>query len=523
MSSEELMFSKELRYDKTSEVKPSYRWDQIIQIGTNGTTMPSPFAGQPSIFELPSLVYNLSKSYLTYTFSIPAVGANRASLAYNGFLPLINQIQFYDKRKVLMLDLPNVPQYTKIIFPSNTKYKDFLSNSTGNNTFQATTPSTTIPSVLNPICINNALANSTTTVYTSDRPNTFPQFTVGADDSLIAAQLFDPSNINYVEMSYGSISTTNTINTVTIQFNFNLLKNTILALDKDICFGDFAYLNIIWNGFTSAGYSFRTDTNAISTAAALPTAFPLSNLYLYLAVETNENIVNYVQSKLNSDKGIDLLVDFPYAQNFPLNAAFPALGAGIAPTVFTTQQAFYVKYGPGIGLRLKKVYWTAFNAVTQPLANQFDNNNVNSSALFTSNTGGGQPGIPPTSKIAQFQTKLNNKVINQYPIDCTQLQDYLLIKDYIKDSVLQNSNIYQYNWFWVDVFDSNKTTEHNDDEIAGLPLNYDLRYDVNTNAVVVYTNNNAGRTVYNNANYIYYTFGIVQRQLIIKNLGVVII
>lgn len=131
--------SKEIEYSTNSEFHPSYTYDEITQ-QTGGTQVTLTQAGgNNSLFEIPSVTFNLSKSYLRFDYTFPVVaaiaGANQYPNQFKSVLPHIRQIQYYGRNGQMMCDLQNFDIYTKIIFNSDLSHEE-LTNGTVDTGFQ---------------------------------------------------------------------------------------------------------------------------------------------------------------------------------------------------------------------------------------------------------------------------------------------------------------------------------------------------------------------------------------------------
>jgi len=126
--------SKEIEYSTKSELHPSYTYDEITQ-QTGGTQVTLTAAGgNNSLFEIPAVAFNLSKSYLRFDYTLPAVPAAAPlpalySIQYKSVLPHIRQIQFYGRNGQMMCDLQNFDIYTRVIFNSDLSHEE-LTNGT---------------------------------------------------------------------------------------------------------------------------------------------------------------------------------------------------------------------------------------------------------------------------------------------------------------------------------------------------------------------------------------------------------
>ena len=207
----------------------------------------------------------------------------------------------------------------------------------------------------------------------------------------------------------------------------------------------------------------------------------MTNLNLYLAVENNEKINEVLAKTIASPGGLNILLDYVHQENF--NG-----GGGV-------NDSFYTKYGPGMGQRLKRLYWCYLNNPIAPNT-RYDISNID-------NTG--------VSGIARFYTELDSHRFIKFDIDCTDAggnKDYMIIADKLKGGAIQNKNIYQYNWFWCESFDGLKLHEHDDNLVAGLEIDK-IEHKYQTYI-----------TLTGAAGYTYYVYAVIQKNLNISSLGI---
>src|SRR5690606_10701105 len=105
----------------------------------------------------------------------------------------------------------------------------------------------------------------------------------------------------------------------------------------------------------------------------------------------------------------------------------------------TVQNVNY-KFNRSDGARIMKIWHSVF------LSNDTANNIYNNSAISANHAG--------DLKVIEFHTELNNDRIQPFEIDTSAFQDYMLLEDKLNGSAVLNASIYQNNWFWVDIFDS---------------------------------------------------------------------
>jgi len=371
-----ITLSNEINYSTKAELHPNYRLDQLTPQSSAQVVITNA-GGNNSLFEINPVAFNLNKSYLCFDYVTAAPIAARVANVFRSVLSPIRQIQFYARNGQMMCDLQNFDVFSRVIFNSDFSI-DELAN--GN-------PDT-------PVYRNNTL-NSTATIGGAN----------GARPGLVAAPT--RANLSYIEQAYVNANLTATTATTTrYRIPFSFFKNTILALNKDLYFGDITYLRIYWNQYTNLGF--------ISDGLDPPVAFAafaanvnIDNLYMYLAVETNEKINATLAQTIASPVGLNTLIDFVYQENFVPTGATPS---------------FYVKYGPGMGQRLKRIYWCFLNTPAARVDDVYNIENMAGAALTS------------------FYAELDGHRIIQYNIQCGDAvgnQDYMILSERLKGGAIQ--------------------------------------------------------------------------------------
>lgn len=204
------------------------------------------------------------------------------------------------------------------------------------------------------------------------------------------------------------------------KFPLSEIKNTIFELDKVIYAGEVLILRIVFEGTNKIAYAGTNAANPTTGATAYPIAaqtpivgFPLqlNNLTLYLAVERNDAVVSLLRSKVMSG-GFNILI--PYTTGYSI-----ALTGGT--------QTISLRFNRGNGRRLVEVYTTSFDP-TEATNLAYDNSNIASAGILN------------------FYTMLDNRRLQEFDLDCSDGDDYMLLEKKLAGSVIQNMNIYNYNF-----------------------------------------------------------------------------
>lgn len=102
---------------------------------------------------------------------------------------------------------------------------------------------------------------------------------------------------------------------------------------------------------------------------------------------------------------------------------------------------------------------------------------------------------------------LNNERIQEYNVEPINLDDWNLLKDCLKGSVLQTSNMYQYNWFYRDSFDGMCSVEKLNNLDTGLDLSVEQKWDIYCTTT--------------NATYNHYDFAVTQKTISSAGISVI--
>ena len=216
------------------------------------------------------------------------------------------------------------------------------------------------------------------------------------------------------------------------------------------------------------GYINVNSGNA-NTFLAFTGNVTIDNMTLYLAVEKNQEIINSLREKILSQEGFSVLI--PYVHQYKNN-------------LIGSSQTVSLRFNRGHGRRLVKIYHSVFNQneiVTTGAAttanNQFifptayDNDNRNYTLTVVKATAANNINYN-RSKVQIFYTMLDNERLQEFNMSCANYDDYMQMRDKLKGSVLQDADIYYYNWVWIEDFTNNlnKCESDNDTKEVGLDL-----------------------------------------------------
>jgi hypothetical protein len=432
---------------KTVDVLPSYKFSKIIsQDGTDIVTIADV---QPStVFELPTRCMNLSRSNISFTATIPrSVTDGRYNRMFTSAVVPIRQIQLYTRSGVFLCDINNFDRYTNIVGIAETKRDDAIPNF--------------IVGSADPSLVKNFL-------------------TVGGlssnyqyDSAVKSQDYYEPCYAATADISDAAAGTGASI--YNIQIPFSVFANTLLAIDKDLYFNEVILIKITWNDKNSWGIATATNTT-MTGAPAVFTGVGISKLRLYLSLETNIMICAGLIQKVQME-GFQLIIPYVYQFKNALTAS--------------ETHSVSVRLNRAHGINLKKIYHVLYPETSNDAA-------ILEGRYFHSNAN--------KTTIVSYGTTIDNVRRQEFDIVTANDEDYLIIKDVLKGTILESINTFRYNWFILDKFDDELHSNKSDTANTGLSLDIEHKWDL-----IATTSNNA---------WDHYTFAIVTRLLAITPEGV---
>lgn len=544
-------------------VKPFYKYKKITQQTGSGIATCTNAGGDESIFELPIQAYNFSKSMLNFT-ATPPLTLNSNNYIHADNLCFIRQIQLVNREDVVLCNLNHVANYTSVVWGPETPLDEFLtypvhSNDDGYgknfmkcNVSNETSVNVTERAIADAVSASGA-AHVSAAVNADGAHTTQVELRAAVDavnasidtavnnavntavdalrdgvktfikpPSTAARRAYDGTNAttgvggDYVNCAYtepkyfhNGSAQGEADPVVKVRIDFGMIYNTILAMDKDFIFNEVLLLKIIWNSAGRVYYSSDGGVGndiispgagpahaaAVYTLAAGDTNVGISDLKLYMAIEQNSDIVNALKAKTAS--GFQMAIPFVHSYRTNLQ---------------TTNQNVSLRFNRGHGRKLKKIYHSLFhNTESKNTAYDHDNRRL-------ANLGQSQ------HKLDTYHTELNQELLQPFEVSCENEEDYMLYKDKLEGSVIQNVNIYQYKHFILDDFtECHSCKERNNDKEQhnisdGIPLELEQKWDF-IGVIPAGTVQAAGAPGAKPLNH--YSFAIVEKVLKIGPLGVI--
>lgn len=431
---------------------PQYKLSRLVPLSGAQTLTITPSATQEVLFELPTNVMNLSKSFLSFQALVQAPAAGLFTWIFDNTMPFVSQVQLMTRGGMYLCDINNLQNYLNLTMARETKITDFLSYDQLNH------------------------------FYPSNQASNQAQRPPGPATIVVPNGTFDA--INYLEPAYCRVSPVAAADYQwPVIFPLELIKNSILGMDKNLVFPEVLVLRLVFGPGTKIWYSNNSAVVPASLAAAPLTNVILGQLQLLIATETNEEIIRALVSKMQS--GLQLPIPFVWnaKQNIPAASA----------------QTVTLRYNRSHGRNLKKIIIAPYSN-TESANTAYDHSNVpeaENSLL----------------KVASYYTTMNNNRLQDININClntgdSPFQDYLFHIRKLRGSALLSRNVYSFNWFHEDNWTSKVSPDdHEFDTLKdGLPLDNELQYQFN-----MLTGGPAAAVAFN-----WYAYACTQRLLNIK-------
>ena len=451
----ELIKPNNINYKTVAQASGKYRYLRLALNNITGTQITlSATASQQLEWKLPVGVYNLARSYVQYTDNNVIDGV-KSLFGYDNTLPIAQNIQFGTAGGMNLCDLNFANNYINVARPIDTDIDVFLTNDVTSkfSKFDTAGP-TTLLNVFPP-----GIAPGENNIY-----------------SLATAVTFNDPSCCGIQHVRQSITATRGLVGVT-QFPLAGVTNTILAMDRDQYFPDNMYLRINTAVTTKVAYA-GTAINLPAGGPANLVAQPiLKDIYLYLAMEQDNLIIESLMAKYASG---NLKYQVPYTTAFR-----NAVGVGAS----TVQIQLNSQYGK----KLKRVLTTFFNS------NELTGGASSNLAYDHQNYSG--------VKVSSFQTYVNNRPLQDSLCSCVQpvtsdasiagatsgavgLDDWRENKASCTNTAIKTSLQYQMHWFHADNFyEKNIDSSVPQDNIdQGLSLAEPIAWSIQSNNAVGLTN-----------------------------------
>lgn len=423
----DLIVPPQINFSRYSKSTPKYNYLKVQIDNQASSTVQLNATTNPRIdFRIPASVVNLAKSYLSFTISqVPAV---------SGYLPVLEEdavavvenVQVGYGANADLMNITSNQNWTKIWNPIAHTFDEFQRNN--NNSYFHPHPETKLESAVLINSVPTGIIPSGTTVIMDVPTATATGSTQGNVYGYSYTK--DASNkTDYITVS-GAVACINPIGPnepqhVLLPSDVNTASDTIhkrvplnqfgafLSVDKDIFPGNDMYLRLTMSNTKKLGHLYGAYTGA---STAFSSAINLTNVYLYVAIEANNDIANAVLEQYRNG-----------GLSFEIEQVVPFFQTLAASTSVNQQYAINRSFG-----RYLKFALTTFMHADEldGDGDEYNNQNVN--------------GV----KVNWYRTSVNGSYLqpeNIYcydPVNSNLNGDELLVCDWVRDT-LQNS-VYQH-------------------------------------------------------------------------------
>ncbi len=457
-------FDDSLDLSQKNSINPIYRYRRLTQISGGTTVNIQDTAQTQSIFNIPAQVFNPDKCYMEFDFNATASTALSMPFLWGDQCP-IDQIELKTDSGTQLALLQNVAPYTKLVRPLMTDIDDFQSqeaavggislaaaNYTTNNFMQ---PGINQQATTGTIQVSELCTGYPVAVIAGTTPTTLSASNSGGNSAVtIATSGVDKAYTSPQRMVVGGSAAAQIFH---CRIPFSAFKGTMMSMNKNMYFGQNLQLTIAWSGLNKWG-SQVVYNNIAAAPTALNTGCTLSNLFLWLAVDTNLQTRSLIMDEVNTN-GVSVLIPFTNCTSLT--------SAASAATTFR----FSTILPPGAGLTLKRVITVPINVV---------DTNANSS-----NSDNSPNATPANIKWSNVQSFLNSAPLQDLPLVDFDGQVWSYLRNMVKGTAVGQSNrLYRINAFWCDNFaDSKNGASWNDEDLkySGLALGtatqvYDVQF-----------------------------------------------
>lgn len=391
--------------------------------------------------EFPNKVSNYGMSKLDFDITVAASGT--AGL-YNNLHTcghsMIDRVELRTREGVHLCNVSYYSDYSRATLPYLTKHDDFMTKSEsrakltsalaqrtgkGSNMFKCDT------------------AISTAAVFGGARAG----YRLSSGGTALEAVGNSNTSPNYV-----TTSADNSDMTVSYSIPFHEIKESLLALDKTLYWGQSLMFVVHLAPVNKIGW--QSDATLFGAATPIPIAtsvVTVSNIKVLLATETNPDIISMMVSTVQQ-RGMQLLTPFVW----PI----------VQPSGSSTESNFNQKINSGWGQRLLSVVSVVANNTPTGITSVDINN-----------------GVTSETKVSEVQTYLDSNPLQEYRVRMSQNEHFEIMEPLLKGSVVNSVSCYRHNQIFVDSWRDGPMAEFHDNNNAfvedGLDLSSEHTYQVN--------------------------------------------
>jgi len=416
--------SHELSYTSEIANHSSSRMSKVLPLNGQSVTLLAGNSTSEVQIELPNKCYNLARSTLDFKVSVPLTSSvvNRLHTLGQSF---INRITLATREGVSLMDLRECDKYTRAVAPVATRLSDLQCKPNAVGSLTDLIAGTKGKGHF--VAMSNTLATAT------------PAAGHSVNGTRIAAGGATPEapDISYTEFQYTTQSTSAGAMFLNASIPLNELYHSICSVDRVMYFGQSLLMTVYFNGLGKIGFGTAL-IGDYANQTAIASAVVVSDIKLYVAVETNPVIISGLVQQVQSN-GLQMIVPYVYGYKF------------VSPS--GSSSSVQQRLNAGHGQRLLNVYHAVYHATDS-----------GSTAMDLSNVS--------AAKVVSFQTSLDNQYLQEFIPSCALSEDYEILQPILKGSCAQSNNVYAYNKVWVDSWRKGRTCDWRDTDtvIDGLPL-----------------------------------------------------
>lgn len=417
--------------DAPKQIYGNYRQTRLIALDSTTRTLLKSSVSE-SLIEIPAnKPFNLSKSYLSADSSFTKGADANGNVSIHQLHSYINRLVLETRSGQRLVDLNFCAEYMKTVLPVALKNSDLQDRELSlGDVGKVSTVSK---------------SNKIATVVASTGSNSTRISALGASNAPLTS---------YTDFQYVTQSAQGQGLTQPLSIPFKDYKHTILSLDKDMIFPESLNLRITWNSFDSIAWSHTTTANYDEALTESVGGCTLNNIRMYLAVQVNNSVVAELMNKMNS--GYSIPIDYPYSYQQ-------------ATAVNVSSVSPQTRLNRGQGTKVRFIYTSIFNGLTQavPADNlivRYDHSNV------------------INDKCTTIQTQMNSQNLQEIVVSATSANNeaYEYMRENLKGSAIQNSDMFNYNFVWVDSWCNEPICDEADqNKDSGLSLDAEQLYTAN--------------------------------------------
>lgn len=389
----------------TNNSVPRYRLTRIPLNNLNSGTVPFlPTSQTLCEWKIPSnTAFNLSKSFITYQYTIPARAGYYTAVFENSFD--FAQIFAGLGSGLGVCDLNYSSRYVKAVKHLRSKMEeDFMSGNDELHQF-----------------------------YKSNQPGVNNLYPVSLDGLTAGTTFASPvNNLDSQQLKFSSAP--NVALTVSRSIPLSIIYDTIFSVDRDLIMGSDFYIRFFTESLQRMAYYVPNPAAPSTGVEQINAGINATNMTLYLAQEMNLDLRSMLLEALARGS---IKMSIPYTSVFRYSQSTNSSNSNLSLTLTRNY-----------GRSLSRMLYTVFNVNELGNAAQ-DHSNVNGTKTATFQTAlNGRPLQDSVQACFNPYATVNANIFSSAPQEFAQ--DWRGMREWIKGSSYQNYAHYQSHWVWCD-------------------------------------------------------------------------